>query len=133
MWYIRDLTVELFNKDEKKYKQLKKYWKLLSKNPTSKFSDKQLLDLDNNLKQLYKTVKEFYKMFEVKRHTTIQRKIQQVIEQLQGLNIKQSIKLANTLINWQEEIVNIIRYKINNGYVEGYNNKIKLIKKCHLD
>lgn len=60
LWSIRDLRVELFNKGEKKYKQVKKYWKLLSKNPTSKFSDKQqkrlkqLLDLDDNLKQLYK-------------------------------------------------------------------------------
>ena len=41
LWSIRDLRVELFNKDEKKYKDLKKYWKLLSKNPTSQFSDKQ--------------------------------------------------------------------------------------------
>ena len=60
VWSIRDLRVELFNKDEKKYKDLKKYWKLLSKNPTSQFSDKQkkrlkkLLNLDENLKQLYK-------------------------------------------------------------------------------
>ena len=45
------------------------------------------------------------------------------------LNIKQSIKLASTLINWKEEIINIIKYKINNGYVEGYNNKIKVIKR----
>ena len=42
---------------------------------------------------------------------------------------KQSIKLANTLINWKQEIINIIKYKINNGYVEGYNNKIKVIKR----
>ena len=33
-----------------------------------------------------------------------------------------SVKLANTLINWKQEIINIIKYKINNGYVEGYNN-----------
>ena len=135
LWSIRDLRVELFNKDEKKYKDLKKYWKLLSKSPISKFSDKQkkrlkkLLNLDENLKQLYKIIKEFYKMFEVKRHTTIKSKIEKVIAELIQLNIKQSIKLANTLINWKQEIINIIKYKINNGYVEGYNNKIKVIKR----
>ena len=56
-------------------------------------------------------------------------KIDKIIEELIQLNIKQSIKLANTLINWKQEIINIIKYKINNGYVEGYNNKIKVIKR----
>lgn len=135
VWTIRDLRVELFNKDEKKYKELKKYWKLLSKDPTSKFTKKQkkrlkqLLSLDEELKRLYTIIKEFYKMFKVKRHITLQTKIEQVIKKLIQLNIKQSIKLANTLINWKEEIINIIKHKINNGYVEGYNNKIKVIKR----
>ena len=57
-------------------------------------------------------------MFEVKRHATIESKTEKVIAELIQLNIKQSIKLANTLINWKQEIINIIKYKINNGYVE---------------
>lgn len=31
-WFLRDIRIELFNKDKEKYKQLKKYWKLLSIN-----------------------------------------------------------------------------------------------------
>lgn len=35
IWALRDLRVELFNKDNEKYKKLKKYWKILSKSPIS--------------------------------------------------------------------------------------------------
>lgn len=40
-------------------------------------------------------------MFEVKRHTTIKSKTEKLIAELIQLNIKRSIKLANTLINWK--------------------------------
>lgn len=43
--------------------------------------------------------------------------------------IKECIKLGKTLSNWEEEINNIQKYNINNGFVEGKNNKIKVIKR----
>lgn len=68
-------------------------------------------------------------MFEFKKSITIKTKLNRVIEKLDKINIKQSIKLRDTLISWKYEIINITRYKINNGFVEGYNNKIKVIKR----
>ena len=38
---LRDLRVELFNKDNEKYKNFKKYWKILSKSPISQFSQRE--------------------------------------------------------------------------------------------
>ena len=123
IWALRDLRVELFNKDNEKYKKLKKYWKILSKSPISQFSQRQkeilkeILKVDKTLKKMYRIIKEFYKMFESK---TVK---------LRVFNIKQSIKLADTITSWKKEIINIVEYKINNGFVEGNNNKIKVIKR----
>ena len=37
--------------------------------------------------------------------------------------------LSKTYRNWYLEIVNSFESKIDNGFVEGYNNKIKVIKR----
>jgi len=37
--------------------------------------------------------------------------------------------LGEILSNWEKEIINIQKYNINNGFVEGKNNKIKVIKR----
>ena len=48
-------------------------------------------------------------------------------------NLEAFISLANTISSWQDEIVNsFIRFgdkRLNNGYLEGINNRIKVIKK----
>ena len=37
--------------------------------------------------------------------------------------------MGEILSNWEKEIINIQKYNINNGFVEGKNNKIKVIKR----
>nr|WP_258032507.1 transposase [Campylobacter concisus] len=90
---------------------------------------KEILKVDKTLKKMYRIIKEFYKMFESKTVKTMRRRIEQLIEKLRVFNIKQSIKLADTITSWKKEIINIVEYKINNGFVEGNNNKIKVIKR----
>ena len=51
------------------------------------------------------------------------------IEKLERSEIKESLYLASTFRNWQKEIENSVKYGINNGFVEGNNNKIKVIKR----
>ena len=61
---------------------------------------------------MYNIIKEFYKMFENKAVKTMRRRVEQLIEKLRILNIKQSIKeLADTITSWKK------RYKINNEFV----------------
>ena len=52
-----------------------------------------------------------------------------LIGELKESGIKECIKLGETLSNWEKEINNIQKYNINNGFVEGKNNKIKVIKR----
>ena len=42
---------------------------------------------------------------------------------------KHLIKFANTLRNWWTEILNYFKERVTNGFVEGINNRIKLIKR----
>ena len=100
-WMIRDVRIRLFNSDAK-YREYKKYWKLIAKNPNSAFSPSQKKRL---------------------------KKLKNLIGELKGSRIKECIKLGETLSNWEEEINNIQKYNINNGFVEGKNNKIKVIKR----
>lgn len=64
IWALRDLRVELFNKDNEKYKKLKKYWKILSKSPISQFSQRQkeilkeILKVDKTLKKMYRIIQD---------------------------------------------------------------------------
>ena len=57
------------------------------------------------------------------------KKLKNLIGELKESGIKECIKLGETLSNWEEEINNIQKYNINSGFVEGKNNKIKVIKR----
>ena len=100
-WMIRDLRTRMYNSNIK-FKDLKKYWKLLATRP-SKLSYKQL-EVLKRLKALDTKIRDCY-------------------------GYKESLYLASTFRNWQKEIENSIKYGINNGFVEGNNNKIKVIKR----
>ena len=52
-----------------------------------------------------------------------------MIKKLSESGIKESMKLGKTYQNRYEEIVNSFESKLDNGFVEGYNNKIKVIKR----
>ena len=57
------------------------------------------------------------------------RGFKKLLEYLSNSEIKESMYLSKTYKNWYSEIVNSIENKIDNGFVEGYNNKIKVIKR----
>lgn len=133
-WMIRDVRINLYNSDIKN-KDFKKYWKLIAKNPTSYFTENQINKL-NELRKLndrfdraYTLRIEFFEIFNIRDSVEFSNRLDNLIEKLLLSEIKECIKLGNTLQNWNIEIKNIIKYNINNGFVEGYNNKIKVIKR----
>ena len=70
-----------------------------------------------------------FSIFEIKDVTIFSYELKNLIGELKESRIKECIKLGETLSNWEEEINNIQKYNINNGFVEGKNNKIKVIKR----
>ena len=135
-WMIRDVRIRLFNSDMK-YRDYKKYWKLIAKNPDSAFSPsqkkrlKKLKNLSEIFSRAYDLRTKFFSIFEIKDVTIFSYELNDLIGELKESGIKECIKLGETLSNWEEEINNIQKYNINNGFVEGKNNKIKVIKRLY--
>ncbi len=131
---IRDVRINLYNSDIKN-KDFKKYWNLVAKNPTSYFTDNQinklneLRNINDRFDRAYTLRIEFFEIFNIRDSVEFSNRIDNLIEKLLLSEIEECIKLGNTLQNWNIEIKNIIKYNINNGFVEGYNNKIKVIKR----
>jgi transposase len=46
----------------------------------------------------------------------------------QDSNLLEYYECSNTLINWRTEILNTFDYPYSNGFTEGCNNKIKVLK-----
>lgn len=134
-WMIRDLRVRLFNSDKEKYKDLKKYWKLIMKNHTKGLTEKQeyrmeeLVKLNDEFKIGYGLKSGFLELINTKDHEKFEKELENLIVELKETEIKECLKLSETLENWKTEIVNSIKYGYNNGFVEGLNNKIKVIKR----
>ena len=133
-WMIRDVRIRLFNSDSR-YKDYKKYWKLIAKNPDSTFTPsqkkrlKKLKNLSEIFSRAYDLRTKFFSIFEIKDVRVFSYELGKLIVELKESGIKECIKLGETLSNWEEEISNIQKYNINNGFVEGKNNKIKVIKR----
>ena len=132
-WMIRDLRTRMYNSDIK-FKELKKYWKLLATSP-SRLSDKQLdvlarlKKLDSSIENCYGYKEHFYRIMETDEIIEFRVEFEGFIEKLESSEIKESLYLGSTFRNWQKEIENSVKYGINNGFVEGNNNKIKVIKR----
>ena len=73
-WMIRDVRIRLFNSDAK-YREYKKYWKLIAKNPNSTFSPsqkkrlKKLKNLSEIFSRAYDLRTKFFSIFEIKEVT----------------------------------------------------------------
>ena len=130
---IRDIRINLFNSDSIKNREFKKYWKVIQKNPKnlSKQEDiiAKLKGESNTFAVSYDLIKRFYSLFELTEITSFKEGLEQLITDLKETNLAKCDTLSSTLNSWFKEIVNIIEYGYNNGFVEGYNNKIKVIKR----
>ena len=128
---IRDIRINLFNSDSIKNREFKKYWKVIQKNPKnlSKQEDiiAKLKSESNTFVVSYDLIKRFYSLFDLTEITSFTEGLEHLITDLKLTNITKCDTLSSTLNSWFKEIVNIIKYGYNNGFVEGFNNKIKVI------
>lgn len=108
--------------------------KLLLSNP-NKLTDEEkmqlnaILSFSEDLRQGYYLKLLFYEFSNSKSYKEAKPLLSKFVLLAQNSNIPEYIKLANTLINWSEEILNSFRVPYTNGIIEGMNNKIKVIKR----
>ena len=56
-------------------------------------------------------------------------KLYQWLELVKQYKIREFFYLARTILNWKQEILNSFDVPYTNGCIEGFNNKIKVIKR----
>lgn len=147
---VRIRVQNSFGQDSKEYKILKRYWRILSSysldidgedlyNPIRKKNTSiyQIIDdavnITPELTEAYIMVNSFLRgLREVKFEDSLDW-INNWINTLKSSSIKEFNELAKLFINWKLEIRNsFIRFgdkRLHNGYIEGINNKIKVIKR----
>lgn len=147
---IRIDVMNSLDKSTPEYRTLKKYWHLYLKrlkdireyeqyNPIQKKKTRaseiitDSLEVNEMLYNAFLIKEEFFNMEEKIHFETRNETLNNLIEIFKNSNFKEYIAVANMFKNWFDEIANsYIRFgdrRLNNGYIEGMNNRIKEIKK----
>lgn len=132
-WAVRDVRTRI-QKVNKHGKRIKKYWKLFMKNST-KLTFKQqerleeLLNYDMELKEMYNFKEIFDKTVSCKTGKDAHENFDNWLDYLQKSQLEEAKKLYKTFTNWYSEIVSSFYYNYTNGIAEGFNNRIKVIKR----
>lgn len=160
IWAFNDVRVRVMNNyttKQKGYRVLKRYYKLLNKNPydlKSMFTHnnyfkklmnetgivEQCLSVDNELRDAYDLYAHFqyYTTNQFASYEEAINFLNDFINKLFNSKIKEYVSLAKMFINWKKEIANSL-YLINessnttkrytNGFIEGVNNYIKTFRR----
>ena len=101
----------------------------------SKLNDEQkqrvnaILYISDALREAYILKEEFYRVCDSKDRESAKSLMKEWIYSAQKSNLKDYHDCANTLLNWQKGILNSFEVPYTNGFTEGCNNKIKVLKR----
>jgi len=88
-----------------------------------------MLSLAPELTDAYLLKEKFYAFFDSKGSHEARDKLKEFFIFAQQLNVPEYAPCVTMLTNWKEYILNSFDYSYSNGYTEGINNKIKVIKR----
>lgn len=98
-----------------------------------KDENKQARDLtlqyNDDLRLAHMMKEWFYDISQIKSYRKQQQEFDDWISNARGCGIKEFQKHAKTFQSWRKEILNAFKYGIINGVTEGFNNKIKVLKR----
>lgn len=108
--------------------------RLLLKRQNSLSSDEmlevaKLLRYSKELGASYYLKERFYELMESTNIYEAEERLNKWIMHAKIAGIPEFNAVLTTISNWREEIINAFRYNITNGYTEGCNNLIKVIKR----
>ena len=105
---------------------LSHYWKL---NDESKQALEVMLMQSNDLAVAYYLKEQFYDFMESKNRDEAYRKLRKFILSVQASELEEFNATLTMLSNWVKYILNAFDCPYSNGFTEGTNNKIKVIKR----
>lgn len=90
---------------------------------------KQMLSASPKLSKAYEIKQAFEEFMKCEDSLTAKKKLADFIMFAQNYDVPEFESATKTFINWSHEILNSFDYPYTNGYTEGCNNKIKVIKR----
>lgn len=88
-----------------------------------------LLYINDELRTAYYLKEAFYAILDCEDRQTAKKMMNEWVYMAQKSRLSEYYVCSNTLINWQTEILNTFDYPYSNGFTEGCNNKIKVLKR----
>lgn len=140
--FIRQVTWAIENVRKRIQKtmpvNLRKYYKrsrklILTRYHKLKEENKKAADLmllyDDDLRQAHHLKEWFYEICQSDKYSYQRTAFYDWIISAEKSGIPEFMKCANTYRNWSKEIKNAFKYNYTNGPTEGFNNKIKVLKR----
>jgi len=102
---------------------------------SNKLSREEKIQLDNmlyyseTLRQAYLLKEQFFDICHMNKYSEQRKAFADWIKYAESINIKEFKSCIKTYRNWYKEILNAFKYGYTNGTIEGFNNKIKVLKR----
>jgi Transposase. len=140
--FIRHVTWAIENVRKRIQKSmtptLRKYYKrsrklILTRYYKLKDEDKKACDLmllyNDDLRKAHMLKEWFYDICHNEKYSIQRKEFFEWIKNAESSGIKEFEKCASTFRHWSKEILNAFKYGLTNGVTEGFNNKIKVLKR----
>lgn len=88
-----------------------------------------MLLYNDDLRQAYRLKENFYEICQNPKYSEQRKDFYEWIAYAESQNIREFKACITAFRNWSKEILNAFKYGYTNGCTEGYNNKIKVIKR----
>lgn len=140
--FIRQVTWAIENVRKRLQKtmpsSLRKYYKrshklILTRYGNLKGDNKKACDLmlhyNEDLRKAHKLKEWFYRICQNPKYSIQRAELYQWIKEAESCGIKEFEQCAATYRRWAKYILNAFKYGLTNGITEGFNNKIKVLKR----
>ena len=135
IWAFERTRKRIQKKYSKEYRLLFKNSKHILTKRRGKLKEEQLMQVEallyvsDELRTAYYLKESFYEILDCKDKETAKQMMSDWIYDAQSSGIADYDTCSNTLINWQNGILNTFDYHYTNGFTEGCNNRIKVLKR----
>ena len=88
-----------------------------------------MLNLSHRLKEAYLLKEKFLEFVDALDFDEAKKKLQEWYMYVSACNLPEFNNCFETVVRWQDSILNSFKVPYTNGYTEGVNNKIKVLKR----
>ena len=83
----------------------------------------------SDLREAHRLKEAFYEIFQMRSYKQQREELSSWILYAEKSGIKEFKTCVTAFRNWKKEILNALKYQYTNGVTEGFNNKIKVLKR----